>query len=619
MVSSLRALSLSLLGALCALPAVAAAQSGSLEASVSRSTVEIGAPFTLTLVVQAPKGVDRLSFPSLEGLEELGRSRSSHVSYSFGGGAAGAQRVETYTLQLVATATGPATIGAASLETGGQRHQTAPIQIVVLPQGSQAQAAPPPPAQRRPNPFDIFDQDPFRGGDPFAELRGRRGEVLLSARVDKREAWVGEPITLTVEVLSEQIISGFSGFKLPEYDGFWSSDLNSPKEVTARRRSVNGRVYNSYLLRRIVLYPIRAGTLEVPPFEIEAQVGMGFFSRGQAISRKSRPLPIEVRPLPAKGQPPGFTSTNVGSWSVEISATPREVALGEPITVTLTAEGEGNVDALALPELPAIPGLRSYEPKRSQRARVRGGKRVGTKTVEWVLVPSRSGTFELPPLALHTFEPETGRYVTRQTEAQALRVIAAPGGAHAGGEGVPAGAASNRLEETSAGALALAPPLRRRAPPPYRRLPFLLVLFGAPLALALGLLMRRGRAIWAQRAGEAGRVARGHARGQLREAHRLRKEGQIPEAIAAIERSIVGYLAQRTGLPARGLGRDALSRALEEAGWGAGVCEATLSLLDGCEAARYRPGGPTEGQLDALLSRASKVISQWEEEPEPRP
>ena len=80
------------------------------------------------------------------------------------------------------------------------------------------------------------------------------------------------------------------------------------------------------------------------------------------------------------------------------------VAVGDAVTLTVTAKGVGNVRNLRLPELP---GARRLEALRAQgqRRRRAGGGDVGDPAIEWLLRPERPGTMTIPALTLATFDP----------------------------------------------------------------------------------------------------------------------------------------------------------------------------------------------------------------------
>src|SRR5205823_14703313 len=123
------------------------------------------------------------------------------------------------------------------------------------------------------------------------------------------------------------------------------------------------------------------------------------FSRSST-RRSSQTLALDVQPLPGVGRPAGFDAGNVGSWTLTASVDPVAVSVGQPVTFKLVAQGRGNVRNLALPKLGQIPGLRSYDATTSDKESLEQGQVTGTRTMEQLLVPERTGAMEIPSLSM---------------------------------------------------------------------------------------------------------------------------------------------------------------------------------------------------------------------------
>src|SRR5690606_33967398 len=106
--------------------------------------------------------------------------------------------------------------------------------------------------------------------DPFDALLGggpqpSESDLFLRATVDREEAWVGEQVTLSIWLFSRVDVSHVEGLELPKLDGFWVEDLESPRQLVARSRVIDGKPYRAYLVQRRALFPLRAGTIELGP------------------------------------------------------------------------------------------------------------------------------------------------------------------------------------------------------------------------------------------------------------------------------------------------------------------------------------------------------------------
>src|SRR2546426_576001 len=120
--------------------------------------------------------------------------------------------------------------------------------------------------------------------------------------------------------------------------------------------------------------PLRAGTLSVGP----ASMGMnmvvrsrsrdqffGFFGESQKPTElHSEPLVLNVLPLPEAGRPADFAGA-VGRFEMDVKAAPLALGAGDPVTVTSTIRGTGNLDSVTAPAIAASDALRVYPVQQS--------------------------------------------------------------------------------------------------------------------------------------------------------------------------------------------------------------------------------------------------------------
>src|SRR5262249_45481129 len=135
------------------------------------------------------------------------------------------------------------------------------------------------------------------------------------------------------------------------------------------------------------------------------------------------------------GKPAAFDPGNVGQWNLSATVDPVNVAVGQPVTFKLAAVGRGNVRDLRLPRLGAISGLRAYDATTTDKEATGKGQVTGTGTVEQLLVPERTGTVEVPALAMDIFDPVQKLYRTLRTDAVTLHVTPAVAGSVAAASG----------------------------------------------------------------------------------------------------------------------------------------------------------------------------------------
>jgi len=611
-VTGSRALLAAALGLLLAAPAAAGAALA-VNAKVDRDEVALGEVLVFELRVEGD-GDPSVSLPTRDfEFDVVSRSQSTATSVDLGGGAGlRIRRTWIFQLGLSPRREGDLTIPPFLVKAGQASAETAPIPVKVLPAGSRTAPAP----QASPfggNPFGFRPGPPGGGGGGSRAWHGWERDLVLQVEVDRREVFLGEQLTATVVLLSPVGLVSYDGYQPPLFDGFWSEQLEAPQGgqgVQPQLRKVNGVPVRAYVLQRVALFPTRAGELEIGPFQLSAVIRVGAddpfdpFPDVRRASRRSEPVRVTVKPLPA-GAPAGFDAVNVGTVTLSAALSEKAVAVGQPVTLRVTAQGEGNVKAWSLPAAPAVAGLRAFAPTSSDKVAPRGTRLAGSRTVETVLVPGREGTLTVPPLRWPVFDPKAGAYRVLETPALPLEALAA-------GPSAPVAAAAPGQNALGGGLRPLrsAGALERRRAPPWQGWPFWLLL-GAPVALFAALTaadrLREAHAAGggARRLRSAGRVARR----RLATASRLAGEAEAGPFFAEVERALTGYCADKLGRPAAGLTRDELARALAEAGAHPPALRALAQALDACDAGRYG-GAAVRDEVLALAGRAMALLEE---------
>jgi len=562
----------------------------------------------ITATVSSKGDQADLTLPDLKDFDVVSRSQSEQVAFTFVNGSPTFRRTTVTTVKLAPRREGQLTIEPARVTYKGRTYTTQPIAIRALPAG---QPAPPKARAQAPPPLpDPFGDDVAL--DPFQDMHPQSRDLVLRASVDRDRPFVGQQVTYSLYLLARVNVSGIDKLQLPRLDGFWSEEIEAPQQLMGEARIIDGVPYRAFLLRKRALFPLRPGKVQVEPAEVEVMTGFGMLFSRTSTRRASQPLAIDVQPLPETHKPAGFDAGNVGSWTLTASTDPVTVAVGQPVTFRLVAQGRGNVRNLALPKLGQIPGLRSYDATTTDKSTIEQGQVTGSRTVEQLLVPERTGAMEIPALSMDVFDPAQKAYRAVRTEPIRLEVHAAPAGAPAASQAI----AQNLL---GAGGLR---PIRLRMTrasvdaPPWTREWFWPLLAAGPVAVAVVAGAGRLRRVLARDpAEERVKKARSAARARLRGAEELLREQRRGNASASdfhaeIARALTGYLADKQGIAAAGMTRDELGRALLDRGHPPGTVRAVLAVLDECDRARFAPGGADLPSQEARLERAERLLGE---------
>ncbi|MDQ3263326.1 MAG: BatD family protein [Myxococcota bacterium] len=569
---------------------------------------ELGTDDTLRLSIMASNAPAdaRVQFPETDDFEVLSRSQSTEMSYALGaGGGSEIKRITKWVLVMRPKRAGNLTIPSSLLVTGGGRNYRADAIKVTVKKGHVSST----PTPR--DPYPGFPPPFGRGAPPDqppVQIPRGDSDLFLRSYVDQDEAYVGEQVTFSVYVFSRVDLSSVDTPNMPKLEGFWTEEFDTPSQLAGEQRVINGVPYRSYLLRRRALFAVKPGTVEIGP--VEAELTTGFLFSNRRVRRKSNPLTLTIKPLPASGKPAGFSANNVGQWRVNTEVTETRIALGQPTTVRVILEGQGNLKNVSLPPLVVPSGLRAFDPTTTDRLSSRG-EMGGRRVQEYLVMPQQTGSFTLPGLAFPYFDPEEGRYQVSRTDPIEITVEAGAAGATGTQSTASAESPKNVL---LAGGLK---PLRHQAvfepqgPALWERSFFFPALIAPPFLFFSVLLGGALRQRLGREDAESSRRRRARAaRARLAAAEKLKADGPPDAFYGEVEKALLHFLEAKLEGPIAGLTRDGLDERMAQARIAAEKRAQVLAVLEACDAARYSPAGG-ESVRSRILDQAEAAMEGW--------
>ena len=128
---------------------------------------------------------------------------------------------------------------------------------------------------------------------------------------------------------------------------------------------------------------------------------------------------IEVSPLP-DAAPASFDGA-IGSFSAKRTISDNQGKVGEPLELTLTIEGEGDLRQIMAPKLDGGDDWRGYPPTEQATHEDALGLK-GNKVFKYLITPLRPGTLSVPPMRFCHFDPVNGRYVESVLEGERVEI-----------------------------------------------------------------------------------------------------------------------------------------------------------------------------------------------------
>lgn len=576
----------------------------SFNASVDKIEVGLDDQITLTISVSGNvKSIPQPQLPSLDGftVHSAGRSQSFHLS---GGKIASSI---TFNYILVPRKAGKFTIGSAEIVLDGKTYKTDPINITVTA-GAQPEAAPTPSQKKSVR---------------KKELQGK--DLFIETVVDKKKAYVNEQITLTFRFYQGVRLFNNPAYSPPSLTGFWAEDLPPRKQYY---KVINGRQYFVQELKT-ALFPTAAGRHTIGRAELKCTVEdldrfflkdpfamldrdlMSLFRQGKPQVLRSKPIEIEVLPLPEMGKPENFAGA-VGNFKLKVSMDKKEVEVGEPITLRMKISGAGNVKSVGKPTLPELKDFRIYDSGSSENISKQNYLVQGVKTYEMVLIPKIAGKYNIPPIEFSFFNPKGKSYKTLTSDP--ILITALPGA-----QVSPTEMAQLSKQEIGYAVKDIryikpsASQLNNQGDHLYKRPLFLFVQLIPLLTFVVVWRYQKHQEKLNSDVGYA-RMRRAHkfAKKRLGQAKKLISAEKSKEFYGEVTKTITGYVGDKLNLPAYGLTKERIELELSSRGIKKEKIDNLLKLLDSCDYARFAPGSSGEGEMKAFLNSVETAIVDLE-------
>lgn len=283
--------------------------------------------------------------------------------------------------------------------------------------------------ERRPNYSDYVLN---KGENPIEKIKRN---MLVRVEVDKKTSFVGEPIVATYKLYT-RLKSESNMTKNPSFNGFSVLDLQLPGDMSSAIEKYEGKEYNVYVIRKVQLYPLLAGNLELGVAEIENNIN---FIKAEYINQnnpleeifkeltntaippegiekqkvilQSKPLTILVKPLPDAGKPANFKGA-VGNFSIESRVEKNSFSTDDAGNMAIVISGEGNMQMITAPVIDWPAGLEGFDSKTTDDL-FKGTVPVsGTKFIEYPFIVAKPGNYTLPVVSFSFFDIRDGKYKT---------------------------------------------------------------------------------------------------------------------------------------------------------------------------------------------------------------
>lgn len=359
-----------------------AQEQGSINASASRTTVDLNEAFRVTFStdmrqgdIQPPKFEH---FIIVRGPFQSQQTQIINGNISF-------RRELSY--ELVAETEGTYSIAPATINIRGKLTKSNPLEITVKA------------GAKRKNSVSERARDAFHV------------DILTS----KKQVYVGEPIVMLYRATLFEPVRDMNIIQSPNYENVLQQQLEFQQDQ--RIEIIEGKRATVLDFDKRLLIPNKPGTLGGEELKITGLVqvptgkvdfwGMPLTKFVQEVATANIPA-VKILPLPTPA--PEHFSGAVGVFKFIREISTDSLQGNESLTIKLRVEGTGNFNTISVPELEAPQGFDVYDPKFNENIKYSERGVRGYKELEYLLVPQFRGQFIVPEMRWSYFNTATGSY-----------------------------------------------------------------------------------------------------------------------------------------------------------------------------------------------------------------
>ncbi len=373
---------------------IAYGQDVSFEVILDRSTISLGSSARLNLNFYGVRDVSVQDLPKVDGLDFQYLGPSTQMSVTNGKVFSSI----THIYRIVALKTGKFQIPSLSVEHEGKIYTSQSLSIEVI--------------SGPVNPSGEKDKNQNH-------TQNIEDKIFLTMEVNKKKVYVNENIYVVIKLYVNQL--NVRDIQYPQIvdKGFLVEEFSKPTQY----QDVLSGVVHDVIEFKTKVSALAKGGLTLGPAQIGCNLLIrkakkhrfsnddffgsdmfnGFFSGYErySLNLESADIKITAIDLPSQNVPTGFEGA-LGKYDFYLVAEPREIKVGDPITLKMIIKGYGNLKTVKSPKLNFEDNFKIYQPQIKHAE--------GRRIIEQVIIPKSETITEIPKISFSFFDPEIGSY-----------------------------------------------------------------------------------------------------------------------------------------------------------------------------------------------------------------
>jgi hypothetical protein len=513
----------------------------------------------------------------------------------------------TFTVVLMPRDKGTFEIAPATVTYKGKQYKSESLSVTVQAGGGQK------PATQQPKQTNQPDID-------VSEL------VFIRAIPSQKTTYINQEVGIIYKIYFRADISGNDVTSFPEAVGCWVEEYPIPKRPTISTETINGVKYNVAEIRKVAVFPSKAGKISISPLEMIVDLVVprkqrrtprslfdDFFNDpfSQVVKKRisSNSIDLSVLPLPEQGKPKNFSGL-VGDFSLKSSLDKDSVVANEAVSFKIAITGTGLLKFLNELDLNFSPDFQVFDPQISESLNKKDLRIKSRKEFEYIIIPRVPGNLKLEKTQISYFEPKSKSYRTLMIPEYKLSVLKGEDLAYGTSSGTVLSKEEIQLLGTDIrfikGEIS---DLRMVGYLPYKTWQFYVSFIFPVILLGFAFVYRSHMEKMSTNVEYArNRKAQKIAQSRLKQAQNYLKQQNAADFYGAITNGLIGYIADKSNMSAAGMVRKDLEQIMTQTQVNEGLKKDFFSCLDEADYSRFAPGEATLDKMKEFYKKAEEIL-----------
>jgi hypothetical protein len=266
----------------------------------------------------------------------------------------------------------------------------------------------------------LISNDKTVDQDSLSDVNMLKQKMFVKVITSKHTIFVGEPIMVTYEFYTATNINNQpTVIKQPEFTDWSVKELDFDQGPQFEK--INNQNYAIYIIRKVQLIPLQAGTLSLGKSVVNSFVQLlnpvdAYVTKKYTIPISNKDISIEVSDLPQKNKPPNFYGIT-GVFNISARVDSNSIPVGENGHLIVTITGSGNFDAITKPEIVWPANTDFFEGNDSQHIDQSAFPITAERVFDIPFVGKQEGTIVIASIHFSFFNTDTKLYQTISTDS----------------------------------------------------------------------------------------------------------------------------------------------------------------------------------------------------------